>query len=101
MQSNNSQRLYWSLSKPITHMGLTIDEWLLAGAIGIPSVICLIFGYISIGCCLLITTGIVLSSVKKFKKLSRGFVVKSWLVAKGLMLAPKYYPNLKNKIVGR
>ena len=101
MQNNNSQRLFWSLSKPITHMGLTIDEWLLGIAIGIPSVICLIFGYIAIGCCLLITTAIILSSVKKFKKLSRGFVVKSWLVAKGLMLAPKYYPNLKNKIVGR
>ncbi len=101
MQNNCSQRLFWSLSKPITHMGLTLDEWFLAAVFGIPSVICLIFGFISLGCCLLITTGIVLSSVKKFKKLSRGFVVKSWLVAKGLMLAPKYYPNFKNKIVGR
>ncbi len=101
MQNSNSQRLYWSLSKPIKHMGLTLDEWLLVLVLGFPAIILLIGGSIKFGFCLLAITVTILSSVKRFKKLSRGFVVKSWLLANGLMPIPKYYPNLKQKIVGR
>jgi type IV secretory pathway VirB3-like protein len=30
MRRNNQQSLFWSVSRPIKYLGLTVDEWLVA-----------------------------------------------------------------------
>lgn len=97
-RNENNQSLYWSLSRPLKYMGLTLDEWgvlmigLLPGLILLNSEAQLKLGFLLIGC------GIVLCySFKKFKKLSEHFLLKSYLVSKGLVSAPLDYPALLNK----
>jgi hypothetical protein len=79
-------------------MGLTLDEWgvlmigLLPGLVMLNSDEQMKIGFLLIGC------GIVLCYVfKKFKKLSEHFLLKSYLVSKGLLNAPADYPSLLNK----
>lgn len=102
MQANNSnQRLYWSLSRPLKYMGLTIDEWSVALIGGIPGLMFLNSGQLKLGV-IFLSSGVGLCyGFKKFKKLSEYFVLKSYLVGKGFLPAPKYHPNLLNKRVGK
>ncbi|WP_341756985.1 MULTISPECIES: hypothetical protein [unclassified Candidatus Tisiphia] len=102
MHNNNlNQTLYWSLSRPLKYMGLTIDEWgvLLLG--GIPGLIFLNSANATLGLSFIIIGIILCYGFKKFKKLSEYFLLKSYLVAKGILPAPKGYPALLNKRIGK
>ena len=100
--SKQQQRLFWSLSRPLRWIGFTIDEWscLLGGII---SGILLLNGdsaMIGIGC--IITGAVLCYALKKFKKLSEHFLLKSWLLSKGLVSpSSKHYPNMLNQRVGK
>jgi hypothetical protein len=99
--NKSNQPLYWALSRPLKYMGLSLDEWgvLLLG--GIPGLICINSAKGKWGL-ILIGTGIGLCyGFKKFKTLSANFLLKSFLVAKGLAAAPKSYPKLLKKRVGK
>ena len=99
--SNQNQRLYWSLSKPLRYMGLTLDEWgvVLLGIV--PGIILLNSGSTKLGLVCMIS-GIAWCYVfKKFKKVSEYFLLKSFLVAKKWLPAPLSYPGLLGKKVGR
>ena len=96
-----NQRLYWSLSTPLKYMGLTLDEWLVVLLGIIPGIILLNSGNATLGIICTIA-GIMMCYVfKKFKKLSDHFVLKSYLVAKKWLPAPKSYPSLLGKKVGK
>jgi hypothetical protein len=95
------QRLYWAVSQPLRWLGMSIDEWgvmligfvpgifLLNGQNGKFGLCCMIAGFFS--CYLL----------KKFKKLHEYFLLKSYLLAKGVLPKPsKGYPKLID-IVGK
>lgn len=100
--NQGNQRLYWALSRPLKYMGLTIDEWavLLIGVI--PGIIFLNSAKLKLGIGFSIVGIMLCYGFKKFKKLQEHFVVKSYLVAKGLLPVPsKKYPKLLNKVVGR
>ena len=100
MNNNNQQRLFWSVSRPLKYMGLTMDEWAISVVGGFPGLYFLNCGEIKFGL-LSITSGIVLCWMfKKYKRLSQSFKPKSFLIAKGLMPAPSSYPKLlkKNKV---
>ena len=103
---HNMQRLYWSVARPLKWVGLTIDEWsvLLVGLIpglffingnsgtnGLKLGLVFIIGGIA-GC----------YGFKKFKNLSEHFLLKSYLLSKGLIPAPsKRYPHMLNQNVGK
>jgi len=96
-----NQRLYWSLSRPMRYMGLSLDEWavLLLGLI--PGIILLnsARGTLGLSC---MVGGITLCyCFKKFKKLSDYFLLKSFLVAKKCIAAPRNYPGLLGRRVGK
>lgn len=96
-----NQKLYWSLSKPLRYMGLTLDEWgvVLVGLV--PGIILLNSGSAKLGL-VSIVIGIALCYVfKKFKKVSEYFLLKSFLVAKKWLPAPPSYPGLLGRKVGR
>lgn len=97
----SNQQLYWSLSRPLKYMGLTIDEWgvLLLG--GIPGIIFLNSANVKIGLSLIVVGIMLCYSFKKFKRLSEYFLLRSYLVAKGILPAPKGYPSLLKKRVGK
>ena len=96
------QRLYWSVSMPLRWLGLTLDEWAFLMCGLIPGIFMLNSGslkqglmFISVGCGLCYF-------FKKFKKLSAYFLLKSWLLAKGLIPTPSTgYPNMLGKRVGK
>lgn len=96
------QRLYWALSRALKYLGLTLDEWgfLLGGVV--PGIVMVNgedllwgIGLIAAGCLLCY-------AFRKFKKLSEYFLLKSWLLSKGLISAPsKSYPNMLHQRVGK
>jgi hypothetical protein len=102
----NMQRLYWSVARPLKWVGLTIDEWsvLLVGLIpglffingnsgtnGLKLGLVFIIGGIA-GC----------YGFKKFKNLSEHFLLKSYLLSKGLIPAPsKRYPHMLDQNLGK
>jgi hypothetical protein len=98
----NQQKLYWSVSKPICYLGLTIDEWgaLFVGLV--PGVFMINGENFKIGMIFIIGGCFSCYLFKKFKGLSRFFLLKSWLLSKGLISAPsKNYPHMLNKTVGK
>lgn len=104
MTANNNQShqpLYWSLSRPLKYMGLTLDEWgvLLLG--GIPGLIFLNSANAKLGLSLIFVGIGLCYGFKKFKKLSEHFLLKSFLVAKDMLPPPQGYPKLLKKRVGR
>ena len=99
--SNNSnkfrQRLFWSVSRPLKYLGLTLDEWGIA-LIGIlPGIFLLNSANIRWGCFFLIVGFVGCWLFKKYKRLSQGFKIKSFLIAKGFIRAPSKYPKMLNK----
>ena len=98
---SQNQTLYWSLSRPLRYMGLTLDEWGVTMLGIVPGIVLLNSSNAKLGL-LCIISGIVLCyAFKKFKKVSEYFLLKSFLVAKKLLPAPVSYPALLNKIVGK
>lgn len=100
MNNNSQQRLFWSVSRPLKYMGLTLDEWAVSLVGVFPGIYLLNSGQIKFGL-LSILSGIVLCWMfKKYKRLSQSFKPKSFLIAKGLLPPPTNYPNLlkKNKV---
>ena len=97
----SNQQLYWSLSRPLKYMGLTLDEWgvLLLG--GIPGIVFLNSANSRLGLSFIIFGIMLCYAFKKFKKLSEYFLLRSYLVAKGILPAPKGYPSLLKKKVGK
>ncbi|KJV56114.1 hypothetical protein OCHUTO_0577 [Orientia chuto str. Dubai] len=95
------QKLYWSLSRPLKYIGLSIDEWSVVLAGGIPGIVLLNSSHIKLGLLSIVTGAILCYSFKKFKKVSEYFLLKSFLVAKGLLPKPISYLGLLNKKVGK
>lgn len=99
--SHQNQQLYWSLSKPLKYMGLTLDEWGVTLVGIVPGIVLLNSGHAKLGL-FWIFCGIALCyTFKKFKKVSEYFLLKSFLVAKGIIPVPAGYPGLLGKIVGK
>ena len=94
------QRLYWSVSLPLRWLGLTLDEWgvLLGGVI--PGLF-IVNNKPSITGLGSIIGGFVLCYfLKKFKKISEFFLIKSWLLSRGYISPPsKGYPHMLGRRV--
>jgi hypothetical protein len=76
------QQLYWSASKPLRWIGLTIDEWgLLLGGV-IPGLAILNIQKLTLGIALI---SFRIFSCYTLKKLSEDFLLKSYLLFKGLI----------------
>ena len=102
MQQQKSQRLFWSLSQPFRLFGMTIDEWALVLGGVIPGIVLVNDDGLMFGMGLMIGGCFSCYAVKKFKKLSEYFLLKSWLLSKGLTAAPsKGYPHMLNQRVGK
>jgi hypothetical protein len=95
------QRLYWALSQPLRYLGITLDEWAVLFVGLVPGMFFingqelkkgLIFLAIGIFGCM---------ALKKYKKLSEHFLIKSFLVAHKILPAPKNIKVRFGKIVGR
>ncbi|MDG1437084.1 MAG: hypothetical protein P8P83_04850 [Rickettsiaceae bacterium] len=95
--SNNQQRLFWSVSRPLKYLGLTVDEWVVS-LIGILPGICLInSSNIRLGFFFFLGGLFLCWSFKKYKRLAQSFKIKSFLIAKGFLKAPSQYPQMLNK----
>ena len=98
---NQNQTLYWSLSRPLRYMGLTLDEWGVIMLGIVPGIVLFNSGNAKLGLLCTISGIALCYAFKKFKKVSEYFLLKSFLVAKKLLPAPLGYPALLNKIVGK
>ena len=97
MSNRFQQRLFWSVSKPLKYLGLTVDEWGIF-IIGVgPGLYFLINGSIKWGFGFLIGGAVLLYLFKKYKRLVKNFKMKSYLIAKGFVKPPTGHPNLLNK----
>lgn len=97
MSNRFQQRLFWSVSKPLKYLGLTVDEWGIF-IIGVgPGLYFLINGSIKWGFGFLIGGAVLLYLFKKYKRLVKNFKMKSYLIAKGFVLAPISHPKTLNK----
>jgi hypothetical protein len=94
---NNQQRLFWSVSKPLKYLGLTVDEWCVSLIFIVPGFILLNDGNITVGLGLCAIGLFMCFLFKKYKKLSQSFKLKSFLIAKKFIPAPKYHPKLLKK----
>ncbi|KJV53296.1 hypothetical protein OTSGILL_0852 [Orientia tsutsugamushi str. Gilliam] len=96
-----NQKLCWALSRPLKYMGLSIDEWgvVLAGVA--PGIVLLNSRHAKLGLAFYGWRNCSMLLLKKFKKVSENFLLKSFLVAKGLLPAPLGYSRLLGKKVGK
>jgi hypothetical protein len=97
-----NQKLYWSVGMALRWLGLTIDEWffLLSGII--PGIFLVNSGSLKYGSSLICLGIIFCYGFKKFKKLSENFLIKSFLLSRGLFPKPsKNYPNLLGMRIGK
>ncbi|WP_371222313.1 hypothetical protein ACA351_10420 [Orientia tsutsugamushi] len=96
-----NQKLCWALSRPLKYMGLSIDEWgvVLAGVA--PGIVLLNSRHAKLGLAFMVGGIALCYCFKKFKKVSENFLLKSFLVAKGLLPAPLGYSRLLGKKVGK
>ncbi|MDC0864377.1 hypothetical protein OAP56_00275 [Rickettsiaceae bacterium] len=96
-QHNSNQRLFWSMSRPLKYLGLTPDEW----GVTLPSIFgglwLLNNGAIKYGFLCMIGGVVLCYLFKKYKRLSQNFKLRSFLVAKGFILAPSSHPRLLGK----
>lgn len=97
MRRNNQQSLFWSVSRPIKYLGLTVDEWLVACFGVLPGIVFLNNSNIRLGGSFFIG-GITLCFLfKKYKRLAQSFKIKSFLISKNALRAPSKYPKMLNK----
>lgn len=96
------QRLYWSLNQPLRYMGFSLDEWGVA-LLGVMPGLYFVNDEGTVLGLLLITLGVLGTMVlRKFKKLSQHFLLKSYLLASGLYPVPsKGYPMMLHQKVGK
>ncbi len=99
--SNQNQQLYWSLSRPLKYMGLTLDEWGVTLIGIVPGIVLLNSGSAKLGLFCMISGIVLCYTFKKFKRVSEYFLLKSFLVAKKCLPAPISYPALLGKQVGK
>lgn len=97
MSRNLQQRLFWSVSRPLKYLGLTVDEWAVAASGVLPGIYLLNSGSLRFGLFFLLSGFGLCYLFKKYKRLSTSFKVKSFLIAKGLLKAPNTYPRLLKK----
>lgn len=97
MNNKYQQRLFWSVSKPLKYLGLTVDEWGIALVGVLPGVYFINSANIRAGGCFLVGGFILCWSFKKYKRLAQSFKIKSFLIAKNLLNAPSKYPKMLNK----
>ena len=97
MNNNSQQRLFWSISRPLKYMGLTIDEWCVSLVGGIPGIYLFNSGQIKYGFFSFTSAVVLCYMFKKYKRLSQSFKPRSFLIAKGLLPAPPCYPRLLKK----
>lgn len=93
---SSPHRIYHVLSKPPSFLGLTIDELILLIGGGAFSfhLISAEQGLLGLGC--LIGSIVGIAFIKKFKKLSEGFSIKSYLYMHGIWPRPSTtYPCWK------
>lgn len=91
------QRLFWSISRPLKYMGLTVDEMLVTlTGIGL-AIYFLMDERLSISMFLFVGTFTMCWFLKKWKRLSTNFKLKSFLVSKNILPAPKSHPKMLNK----
>lgn len=95
--NKNRQRLYWAVSRPLRYLGLTLDEWGVTLIGVLPGIIFINSSNIKLGLIFLVGGVLLCWLFKKYKKISQSFKLKSFLVAKGLLRAPKLYPALLKK----
>ncbi|KJV69774.1 Uncharacterised protein [Orientia tsutsugamushi] len=93
-----NQKLCWALSRPLKYMGLSIDEW---GVVLAPGIVLLNSRHAKLGLAFMVGGIALCYCFKKFKKVSENFLLKSFLVAKGLLPAPLGYSRLLGKKVGK
>ena len=98
MQKSQQQRLFWSVSKPLKYLGLTVDEWCISLIGVLPGVYLINSANIRMGSCFLVGGFILCWSFKKYKRLAQSFKIKSFLIAKNLLKAPSKYPKMLHKI---
>ena len=102
MYKNQQQRLFWSVSRPLKYLGLTLDEWAIALLGVFPGVYLINSANMRLGVCFLIGGFVLCWSFKKYKRLAQSFKIKSFLIAKNILKAPSKYPKMLNKSkVGR
>lgn len=97
-----NQKLFWSVGAPFRYLGFTVDELcLILGGFG-GCVVLLNTGYFLVGLGVLLCTIVSLTVVRNFKKMSKHFLLKSYLLAKGFMPPPSSnYPHLLGERVYR
>lgn len=90
MSHEKIHRIYTVLSKNLTFLGLSMDEWvvLMVGVMG--GLYMIMHGQLLLGSVFMIFGVFGTSSIKKFKKLSVGFSLKSALYMSG------YWPSPSN-----
>ena len=97
----HNQRLFWAMSLPMRYLGMTLDEWAVGAPLCVIGIVVLQGGE-GIWGVSLITSGVLSCFFfKKWKKLSANFLLKSFLVGKGLLEAPAGHPNLVGLEAGR
>ena len=102
IQNSGQQKLFWSVSRPLKYLGLTIDEWVVTFLGVIPGFVFVNSGKIILGIGLMLGGGFLCWLFKKYKRLAQSFKLKSFLIAKGVLMTPNGYPKLlKKKRVGR
>ena len=97
MSNKFQQRLFWSVSKPLKYLGLTLDEWCISLIGVLPGIYLINSANMRLGVCFLIGGIILCWSFKKYKRLAQNFKIKSFLIAKNILKAPSKYPKMLNK----
>ena len=97
MSNKYQQRLFWSVSRPLKYLGLTMDEWFVAAVTVFPGVFLLLSQNIQLGLGCFIGGFFTTWSLKKYKRLSQGFKLKSFLLSKGLWRVSQRHPRMLNK----
>jgi len=97
------QRLFFALSKPLTYLGLSLDEWFVFSLGLVPGVFFVNSGSLAKGLLLIISGFFLCFSVKKYKNLTGNFLIKSWLLAKfDFWPSPsKRFLRISNKRMGK
>ncbi|SPR08736.1 hypothetical protein [Orientia tsutsugamushi] len=96
-----NQKLCCALSRPLKYMGLSIYELVVVLAGVAPGIVLLNSRHAKLDLAFMVEGIALCYCFKKFKKVSENFLLKSFLVAEGLLPAPLGYSRLLGKKVGK
>ena len=97
-----SERLYWSIGMPLKFMGCSLDEWVCILMGVCPGMFYINNGSLKKGIIFFLGGILICWFFKKFKSLSKNFLIFSWLVSKKLIAPPsKQYPDMLNEVIGK